>query len=149
MPVQPEDFLESAKRELEKDKEINFRNAISRAYYAAYHSCLPLDEILPDHGGIKQNVGVHEQFISKLTAYPTACDKLGKIAGMKIKALGYVLQQCKTARHKADYQLGAEITNGEAEAQITQTEMVFEKLRELMSIFSSRNLVGMSAINKS
>lgn len=48
MPVKATDFLESAKRELQNGEEVNFRNGISRAYYAAYHSCIPLDSILPN-----------------------------------------------------------------------------------------------------
>ncbi|HYE37577.1 hypothetical protein [Methylocaldum sp.] len=148
MPVQPADFLESAKLELKSEKEIHFRNAISRAYYAAYHSCLPLDDILPDHGEARTNVGVHERFISKLTKFPTSCDELARNAGMKIKSLGYVLQQCKTARHKADYDLRAEIGSSEAEGQISTAEKIFDKLSELKSILSSTASVDSNMISK-
>lgn len=140
MPVKATDFLESAKRELQNGEEVNFRNGISRAYYAAYHSCIPLDSILPNHGGIRTNVGVHEQFISKLTAHPTMRDGLAKNAGTKIKSLGYVLNQCRTARYKADYDLDATVTINEVEGQISLTEKVIEKVRELKSILSSDEL---------
>jgi uncharacterized protein (UPF0332 family) len=141
MAIKPIAFLESAKRELKNNDEIAFRNAISRAYYAAYHSCLVLDAMLPNHGGIKQNVGSHKQFISKLTNFPVASDELANLVGRKVKGLGYVINQSKTARHKADYELNSEITAIEADEQIIRSEKILERLEEIISALTAKQQI--------
>ena len=42
MPVNYQDFLDSALVLVDLGTEINHRNAASRAYYASFHCCLPI-----------------------------------------------------------------------------------------------------------
>lgn len=73
MSVNPNDFLDLSKNLLiPHASEISLRSATSRAYYCCYHSVLEFIELnkLPDHNGIRQNVGSHESVISKLSNMP-------------------------------------------------------------------------------
>lgn len=142
MPVSPIDFLLSAEKEFSENGEIHCRNAISRAYYSAYHLALALDTNLPNHGGITQNGGVHEILITKLTNYPLSLSNLSRDLIMKIKSLGYVLRQAKTARHEADYDLAIDIYPEDAEAQIELAKKIHQKIEEIESLLTPNKSVG-------
>ncbi|WP_347989742.1 hypothetical protein [Methylomonas sp. AM2-LC] len=70
-------------KNLPDDIEINLRNAISRAYYAAYHSCLGKIEVDKTVKG-----GVHQKLITSLKKTPNS----------KAKELGYALEVLKRNR---------------------------------------------------
>ena len=42
MAVNPKQLLDAAHELAEGSREVDFRNAASRAYYAAYHRCRPI-----------------------------------------------------------------------------------------------------------
>ena len=52
MPVTPDSILESAAAMSEGDAEVDWRNATSRAYYAAYHRCRPLATVRDPHADL-------------------------------------------------------------------------------------------------
>ena len=86
MAIKKEDFLAFAKA-LPEDCEINLRNAMSRAYYAAYHGCLELYE-----ADRSANGGVHNKLIIALKNSPDRKDR----------QLGIILDQLRLLRRTAD-----------------------------------------------
>ena len=85
--MDPIDFLTTAQESIGK-REVDYRNAASRAYYSAFHLCKGLVESFP--------IGAsHEKVILALREHP---DK-------RMKSLGNSLQQIKEIRVHADYKL--------------------------------------------
>lgn len=119
MAVNHQHFLESARVLLSGLSEMDYRNAASRSYYAAYHLCLNLGRRFPDY--LDEKSGVHERLILKLE---NARDK-------KIKAVGYILRGCKGSRSKADYFLEDKFSKQEAELAIKQVEKLIQKYSEI------------------
>lgn len=119
------DFLESAKEIAKSDNKMANRNAVSRAYYAGYHAVLPLDETFDNHGGIKSDVGVHEQLISKLENCPRSVPNW-----TKLKSIGFLMRKSKSARVESDYDLDALVSSDQVERQIERIEKIFEKIKE-------------------
>ena len=101
MAISCNDFLCSARSFLSSKLEIDSRNAASRGYYAAYHICLGLKAYI-FFTAVKEG---HMQISSSL-------QKSGK---QKIKAIGYLLQQCKAVRLEADYELASDFKKSDAE----------------------------------
>lgn len=114
MSVTYQHFLDSAKVFLSGLSEIDYRNAASRGYYAAYHICLKLGKRYPDF--IDDKSGVHEKLITKLEG---ARDH-------NIKAIGYILRVCKNSRKKADYLLEDKFSKQEAELTIIQAVKIIQ-----------------------
>lgn len=139
MSVESIEFLNSAKEEIILEGEIHTRNAISRAYYSAYHCALQLNEKIPNHLGMVANVGAHEQLISKLVKCPTTSIGIKKEIADKVKSVGYVLRQAKTARHKADYDLSSDLEKSEAEAQLESTKILIGKITDVSLLLSSQD----------
>lgn len=121
MSVTHSDFLRSAKNILRADDEIAIRNAVSRAYYAAYHCSLALD-----HGfgsTENQNGGIHTQWVQRLTSHPN----------MKFKSVGYILNTLRGRRATADYDLENDIDDIFAQTVISDTERLIRKVDEALS----------------
>lgn len=112
MPVDKQAFLQFAKS-LPEDTEIQIRNAVSRAYYAAYHACLEVYKMDGSADG-----GVHAKLISGLTKSTDANDR----------KIGFILQQLKGFRTVADYHLSATVSVQDKETSIKQTEKLLEAL---------------------
>lgn len=75
--------------------EIDWRNATSRAYYAAYHRCLSVAMELDPTVDSRDGSG-HVRVTRKLTE-PSNSNMA--------RSLGYRLDQCRIARQKADDQI--------------------------------------------
>lgn len=112
MPVDKQAFLQFAKS-LPEDTEIQIRNAVSRAYYAAYHACLEVYKMDSSAEG-----GVHAKLISSLTKSSDATDR----------AIGYKLKQLKGLRIISDYHLSATVSVQDKETSVKQTEKLIEAL---------------------
>lgn len=122
MSVTYQQFLDSAKESLNGESEIDYRNAASRSYYAAYHICLDLGRRFPDFTDVKG--GVHERLINKLV---NAKDP-------NIKSVGYILQTCRSFRKKADYLLQDKFSKYEAETTIKQTEKIANNRQKISQV---------------
>jgi uncharacterized protein (UPF0332 family) len=129
--MQAIEFLENAKDESVKDGEVHVRNSVSRAYYAAFHESLKLNKTIADHAGMRQNVGVHEQLISKLTNCPASENH-----HLKIRAIGYILSDSKKFRVLADYRLENAMNPTQATDQIARAERIFEKIAEVEQLLN-------------
>lgn len=116
-------FLEMAKESLEKSGEIRTRNAISRAYYALYHSALRMtDKLTPTHtlAGDERPGGAHMRF------YTACCD--GEAAVIKnldvekVKVIGIKLKMLHAQRVIADYRLEKKVNRITALSVIKDVE---------------------------
>ncbi|MDO9104060.1 MAG: hypothetical protein Q7U57_03775 [Methylovulum sp.] len=112
MPVDKQEFLQFAKS-LPEGTEIQIRNAVSRAYYAAYHACLEVYSIDNSVEG-----GVHSKLISSLI----------KSTDVNDRKIGFILQQLKGLRTVADYYLSETVSAHDKETSIKQTEKLIEAL---------------------
>lgn len=110
MSVTPNELLEAAKAIGRGDSEVDWRNAASRAYYAAWHRCLPIGRSV----GLSAGRGVHRQLI----------ETLEQDRNMTLKSLGYMLRQCRKLRVKADYEIETDFSPEDARIALTQSEKI-------------------------
>ena len=124
MSVAFDDFLKSAENLLNKDsEEIDFRNLISRSYYALFHLakeksyCLPV----PVSDEEYKNLGSHEKVFIKFSRHPNR----------SIKQQGEMMFKAKELRRKADYYLGEHIARNEAVEHLFAVRNLIKKLQQL------------------
>ena len=126
MSVNAEDFLRAADQLLSNaNHEIDYRNAISRAYYATFHAIAPLSDQLPAALNYRTK-GSHDEKISKLTRCSTNHPE-----AIRLKAVGIDVQKCKAQRVTADYYIDDPITQSDAEEQFRKAEYLLEQIAEL------------------
>lgn len=124
MSVEATDYIISAESHCLGDSEIDWRNAISRAYYGAFHwAQLNVDrcQALPYSASPG---GSHEQVINRYKHH-------GEIAA---KAISYILVRMKNQRKIADYQLHSDILHAEAETQVAAARQTVERICTLFAI---------------
>lgn len=118
MAVTGLDFLSFAQQAQSQCTEIAYRNIVSRAYYACYHSVLGvLEDPVPKY----TNGGVHSNLIEYLSggSLPEIYDK------RELRKLSYILKQQKELRCEADYDISSShITKLTAEDSLNQAEKV-------------------------
>ncbi|PPD44903.1 MAG: hypothetical protein CTY16_11105 [Methylobacter sp.] len=112
MPIDKQEFLQFAKS-LPEDTEIQIRNAVSRAYYSAYHACLEVYKMDNSAEG-----GVHSKLITSLT----------KSSDVKDRKIGFILNQLKGLRTVADYHLSKTVSAQDKALSIKQTETLIKEL---------------------
>lgn len=130
--MEPIEFLDKARDLLKSSDESDSRTCISRAYYAAYHSCLKLASKIQRYQPTPKDAGSHEALIRELTNYPAA--EYGSDIARKIKSVGHILAQLKKHRVQADYFLEAEIDKQLPQEAITMSERILEKVGELEAL---------------
>ena len=111
MAVTPEALLDAAAEISVGGREVDWRNAASRGYYAAYHRC-----ILLAYGGASAEPG-HRQLIDQLT---------DSKASVRWRQAGHLLQQCKRLRERADYRTMDNFEQTEAETALDAGRRIFE-----------------------
>ena len=120
------EFLTSAQKLIEKNSEVDYRNAASRAYYCAFHLCRILLEKLPQS---QDNIGTSHQKI--IDALLLSSDK-------RLKLLGNQLKMARQLRHKADYKVDIKFTRYEASRVLSYVrKMVLEVDHFLQSLQKS------------
>jgi hypothetical protein len=128
MSVAFSDFLESAEVLLnnQDSKEIDFRNLISRSYYALFLLSREKSETFPiptDKYKYEKYMksGVHEKIIIKFE----------ENADIYIKRLGYILRQRKIARCRADYDIHENIVRSESAKHFSDVKGAIKRLEQL------------------
>jgi uncharacterized protein (UPF0332 family) len=113
-------FLESAKELLNKQstREVDYRNAASRAYYCAFHVCKKLLEDFPPTQF--QTGAEHEKIIKGLLNHQ---DK-------RFKTLGNMLKDAKDQRVKADYKLADNFTIQDAKIVVKFTDKILMEINK-------------------
>lgn len=124
MAVSPKQLLDAALELVEGNREVDFRNAASRAYYAAYHRCRP---IARNSGLRSSHRGVHSDVI----------DALRTASKPRLKQLAQMLARCKALRAKADYTIDKEFRRPEAQTSTRQVQMIFTLADEIENISTS------------
>lgn len=132
MAIVPQDLLESAKRLAALSNEADTRSAVSRSYYCSYHEASAVAETLPDHHNMANiKGGMHERLAKKLAEFPLKMIGFTEDQSRIIRSVGVMLNQLKTQRRQADYELNDEIppTNGAASCEAS--EKISVKLQQI------------------
>ena len=116
MAVTPEVLLAAAEALGHGNSEADWRNAASRAYYAAFHRCRLAAEdarlSFPETGS------VHIGLIEALT-YP--------LNPSRIRRLGYLLDLCRGHRADADYRIDQDFPRVVAETVLAHTREILSR----------------------
>lgn len=98
MSITPDDFLKEAHIAAQRKDEMARRQAVSRAYYAAYHWALTVHTFCPTPSPSTAR-GIHEALVERFaTARGTQADSLAQ-------AIGTWLEKGRKLRTMADYKL--------------------------------------------
>lgn len=126
MPVSPKDLLTFAESAPTGCDEATNRSALSRAYYAAYHSLLEhLQQFPPESGSDSEHLG-HREAWRRLKNWrvPAAYESVGNMKpSAKRVALDY--KAALDARALADYELDSSVSESEVKAQCRRVRAVF------------------------
>ena len=120
MAIDHIEFLESAKS-LPEQGEINWRNTISRAYYAAFHACNSFYRT-----SFSEEGGLHAKLIRTMQKSPHSQDR----------EIGLMLFILKGQRVKADYDLNLDLKNSDRETSILQAEQIMSKIDAMTTVSS-------------
>ncbi len=130
MGMDSSEFLISAENIMAEPaikKEIDARNAASRAYYTAYHVCNEFGNNLLSYRDVPG--GVHARLIDTLESYR---DKSVPPERQRaVKALGYQLRQIRSLRISADYLLSDDFPDEHGLTTIKLTKRIQDKVESL------------------
>jgi uncharacterized protein (UPF0332 family) len=116
-------LLDSARliRACEPNESVS-RAVISRAYYAAYHAAKEFHTELPSPGSVRDGRGRHEQLVKQLLnpALPVTDPR-----NLKSRQVGNLLQDLLRDRVTADYRLGSDVVDEEADDALFKAERLF------------------------
>jgi uncharacterized protein (UPF0332 family) len=121
MSISPLDILDFAERCSKNQQEVDYRNAIARAYYASYHRVLAHMKNAPSSKGIS----AHQSLLDYLNK--DAHELEVSLKSAESKALGYMLLSLKIRRGASDYKLGDMFTQAQAETAIQDAKKIFSK----------------------
>ena len=93
MAVTPDDLLRAATEMGQRDSEVHWRSAASRAYYAAYHRCRQM--AMAERLEVQEGGSQHVALATALERGPNA----------PIRRIGYILDSCRLLRSQADYDI--------------------------------------------
>jgi uncharacterized protein (UPF0332 family) len=117
------EFLNTALEFLEQQpvREIDCRNAASRAYYCAFHTCKQLLEQCPPKES--QRGAEHEKIIAELRKHQ---DK-------RFKILGNMLNTSRDQRVHADYRLDKKFALADAKKLLLSTKKLLQEIEKIQS----------------
>ena len=121
MAVSPEVLLDAAAALGSGNSEADWRNATSRAYYAAYHSCVSV--AVDARLSIAETGSVHAALIGALT---------DRLTPTRLKGLGYMLEQCRQRRTDADYGIQEEFPRQIADTVVSDYRRILERARSIL-----------------
>lgn len=98
MPVTPAEILDSAIKLGSGEAEVDWRNACSRAYFAAFHRCRQIAEAFEPHVELGRS-DTHRLVFDMLSE---------RSRGPAAVGVGYMLDQCRKLRNRADYDIDDE-----------------------------------------
>ncbi len=115
--------------------EVDLRASVSRAYYSAFHTLLPLAELLPPSNKSKGRDVSHVELTERLVEWKVEafCPQLSGYRDIKARAQ----RAMDTARGKriiADYRLGVEVSKEDAFGQIARTELISRAAATLLGV---------------
>ena len=117
MPVTPNEILGSAIALGGGEAEVDWRNACSRAYFAAFHRCRQVAEAYEPHvetGGSNTHRIVGEILTERSR-------------GPEVIGMGYMLGQCRRLRNRADYDVEEVFDRTSCDSAIQTSESILER----------------------
>ena len=115
MPVTPDSILEFAAAMSEGDAEVDWRNATSRAYYAAYHRCRALATTMDPHADLSTGEShrvVHEILLEGAGGF---------------RSLAYQLGALRRIRNVADYEIEGDFDQSSCRNSVATCRKVLER----------------------
>lgn len=140
MPVSCQEFLRSAFLLADGTAEIDFRNAVSRAHYAAFHACTAVKRFCPPVKIDDPTMGHHEKLVLLFKKYPT-----GKPGDKSAQKIGMLMNQTRIARGQADYDIGDNFGMGFAKTIVRNAERIIKLTAEFALANGARDHTGSSA----
>ena len=135
MGVNPRDFLESGRELVRQNREIDHRNGASRVYYAAFHACCILLNVL----GIAFRRGgnsSHRNVAAALIQFSDSSKVVDRTDIKRVQRIGQAFSPLIKKRQRADYQIDALFPSndamgllGSSRKIITEVERVITALR--------------------
>ena len=121
MAVSPEALLDAAEALGNGDREVDWRNATSRGYYAAYHASVP---VAFDAGLRVGDTGsVHAALVGVLTE---------PLRPSRLKSFGYMLEQCRKRRTQADYRIQEQFERQIADTAISDCRRILAHAKAIV-----------------
>ncbi|WP_321810128.1 hypothetical protein [Burkholderia sp. BCC1985] len=118
MTVTATDFLTCAESIANGGTEIDYRSAISRAYYSAFHAAGEIADLhFPDQ----------DAHIAK-GSHDRLSDRFKASSNMKAKGVAYMLVLLKKSRHQADYSLSDTVVVDDALQAIANARKIHAQL---------------------
>ena len=119
--VTPDDLLDAAAALAAGDREVDWRNATSRAYYAAFHRC----RLVAAAEGIAEAAtqSAHAGLVDGLTHHRNP---------PILRSLGFMLHQCRRKRVVADYEMEVDFERESAHAVLTDSRRIFDRSASLL-----------------
>ena len=125
MPVQHSDFAASAARYANESGEVDWRNACSRGYYAAYHASRIACEASSSSGHFKSAGYQHAALIKSLLHFPVGP------AQTLARSVGYVMSEMRLRREIEDSNSKSQFRQTEAMQQLEMYKKLDAKVRTL------------------
>ena len=117
MAVTPESILESAAAMSEGGAEVDWRNATSRAYYAAYHRCRAIATLIEPHADL-----------SSAESHRFVADILQQRGNpSKARGLAYRLAALRKIRNLADYEIDEEFDQDSGRSSVETCRKILEQ----------------------
>lgn len=131
MSVSFNDFLTSAEVLLSNpdSTEIDFRNLISRSYYAVFHLSREIAASLP--------IPVDEKAYQKLGSHEKVIIKFEKNSNSHLRKLGELIKQRRDKRANADYDIHLDIKRYETAQHFFVIKGLLTKLEALKPVENS------------
>ncbi|OWQ48831.1 hypothetical protein CDL60_02780 [Roseateles noduli] len=118
-------FAQTLSRE---GSEVATRDAISRAYYAAFHRCRAWEQSLPELGDNEgPGGGSHQELINRLKNPSKKC---GEVIGHRSRTNGTQLEVQRDRRQMADYDLEEDVMPAVMHDQLSQVRQLLRRCDE-------------------
>lgn len=120
----PPELLALARKLRQGSTEAEWRAAASRAYYAIYHHARAFHDSLPEQGQpAPRGAGGDHVDISHRLKNPAS--KVNAKLTTHSRRIGYMLDNCRPTRHKADYEIRNAFTVDQVDELVAMAERIF------------------------
>jgi len=129
MSSTPDQFLEFAvsAHQNAAGLEFNYRNAASRAYYAAFHCCNAERSRYPSLAG-DVTLGSHDHLYARIKALPDSN------TSRVLKSMAYIALMMKDVRRNADYLIANPFSFEDSAQQIADAKKILQKWKLLQTL---------------
>ena len=119
--IRGEEFLRLAENYAQGQTEADWRSAVSRAYYAAFHVAR---QFMGDLGFVTPRADQAHAFLWR---------RLGNCGHVPLALTGSRLNQLRGERNRADYDLSSDLARKDAQAAVKSAALIIATLQALSS----------------